>query len=99
MAGEIGVDAADGDRIGFFPGGTGGSEQRRADLRETLGLNDRHGGSSWFLPAWVLLVFVGAHGLKAMVQEQVPISRRRLFRIAPDFVMQNWRSVSPFSSR
>ena len=46
MAGEVGVDAADSDRIGLFLRRAGGSQQRRADPRETIGLNDWHGVSS-----------------------------------------------------
>ena len=45
VAGEVGVDAADGNRVGFFLRCAGGPEQRRADARETVGLNDRHGVS------------------------------------------------------
>jgi hypothetical protein len=43
MAGEIGVDAADGNSVGFFLGGSGGTEQRSADAREAVGLDDWHG--------------------------------------------------------
>ena len=46
MAGEVGVDAADRDRVGFLVRRAGGLEQRRADAGETVGLDDRHGISS-----------------------------------------------------
>jgi hypothetical protein len=43
VAGEIGVDAADRHRIGLLLRRAGGPEQRRADARETVGLDHRHG--------------------------------------------------------
>ena len=43
VAGEIGVDAAGGDGVGLLLRGAGGPQQRRADARETVGLNERHG--------------------------------------------------------
>ena len=46
MAGEIGVDAAERHGIGLLVRRAGSPEQRRADARETVGLNDRHGISS-----------------------------------------------------
>jgi hypothetical protein len=48
VAGEIGVDAADSYRIGFLLRRPGGPEQCRADARETVGLDHRHGISSTF---------------------------------------------------
>ena len=67
MAGEVGIDAADGDRMGLFVGRAGGLEQRRADARETVGLDDRHSpGFLWRardLSGSCLLS--GPHGLKA----------------------------------
>ncbi len=47
MAGEIGIDAADRDRAGLLIGGSGGLEQRRADPRQAVGLDDGHGVSSF----------------------------------------------------
>ena len=66
MAGEVGVDAADGNRLGFLLGCAGGPEQGSADAREAVGLNDGHG----FLASRphrerVLLLVSGGHGLKA----------------------------------
>ena len=46
MPGEVGVDAADRHGAGFLLRCAGGSEQRRADARETVGMDDRHGISS-----------------------------------------------------
>jgi hypothetical protein len=46
VTGEIGVDAADSYRFGLLLRRAGGPEQRRADARETVGLDDRHGISS-----------------------------------------------------
>jgi hypothetical protein len=46
MSGEVGVDAADGYRVGFLVRCAGGPEQSRADMCETVGLDDRHGVSS-----------------------------------------------------
>lgn len=43
VAGQIGVDAADRDGVGFFLGSSGGAEQRGADAREAIGRDDRHG--------------------------------------------------------
>ena len=43
MAGEIGVDAADRHGNGLLVRRAGSPEQRRADARETVGLDDRHG--------------------------------------------------------
>jgi hypothetical protein len=47
MAREVGVDAADRDGIGFLVRRAGGLEQCCADACETVGLHDRHGGSSF----------------------------------------------------
>jgi len=49
VAGEIGVDAADRDRIGFLLRCPGSPEQRRADMRETVGLDHRHGNFLYLL--------------------------------------------------
>ena len=70
MAGEVGVDAADGDRVGLLLGCAGGPEQRRADARETVGLDDRHGISSCDARArsGSCLLSVGRHGLKAVAE-------------------------------
>jgi hypothetical protein len=38
------------------PGGASGSEQRRADAREAVGLDDRHGVPSAFVPLTDLLL-------------------------------------------
>ncbi len=45
VAREVGVDAAGGHGAGFLIGRAGGLEQRCADARETVGLDDRHGVS------------------------------------------------------
>ncbi|MGY4500670.1 hypothetical protein ACVWYH_004601 [Bradyrhizobium sp. GM24.11] len=50
MAGEIGVDAADGNSVGFFLGGSGGTEQRSGYSREAVGLDDGHGVPSALCP-------------------------------------------------
>ena len=46
MTGEVGIDAADRDGAGFLLRCAGGSEQRRANARETVGMDVRHGVSS-----------------------------------------------------
>ena len=75
MAGEIGVDAADGDRAGFLVRGAGGLEQCRTDAREAVGLDNGHGISSFDARAGrgscLLFVLFRHHGLKAMAPEQV----------------------------
>src|SRR5216683_4693598 len=51
VAREVGVDATGGHGAGFLIGRAGGLEQRRADARETVGLDDRHGGFLFSTPA------------------------------------------------
>ncbi|MET4843471.1 hypothetical protein ABIF62_003966 [Bradyrhizobium japonicum] len=50
VTGEVGVDAARGHRIGLFLGSSGGAEQRGADEREAVGLDDGHGVPSALCP-------------------------------------------------
>ncbi|MFX4393015.1 hypothetical protein ABTA65_20305, partial [Acinetobacter baumannii] len=60
---EIGVDAADGDCVGFFLGRSGGVQQCCADPREAVGRNDRHGVSSVVtLGGWLLGAIVSKRG-------------------------------------
>jgi hypothetical protein len=63
MAGEIGVDAADRDGLGLFLGSSGGTEQRGADAREAVGLDDGHRVSSVIaLGGRLLRAIVSKHG-------------------------------------
>jgi hypothetical protein len=67
MAGEVGVDAADRYGAGFLLRRAGGPEQRSADLRETVGLDDRHGVSSFDVRTRSgSCLLSAADGLKAM---------------------------------
>src|ERR1035437_6419619 len=69
MAREGGVDAADSHGIGFLFRRAGGLEQRRADAREAVGLDDWHGSSSCDARARAGLASCRRpHGLKAMAR-------------------------------
>ncbi|MGY4463548.1 hypothetical protein ACVWYI_007508 [Bradyrhizobium sp. LB13.1] len=62
MAGEIGVDAADRDRVSLFLGSSGGTKQRGADAREAVGLDDGHRVSS--------VIALGGRLLRAIVSKR-----------------------------
>jgi len=47
VARQVGVDAAGCDGLRFLVRRPGGPEQRRANARQTVGLHDRHGSSSF----------------------------------------------------
>ena len=46
VARQIGIDAADGDRVRLLLRRAGGPQQRGADFSQAIGLNDRHCTSS-----------------------------------------------------
>ncbi|GCC49084.1 hypothetical protein chiPu_0033070, partial [Chiloscyllium punctatum] len=74
MAGEVGVDAAGGDCACLLLRCAGALQQRRADARETVGLDDRHGIFLAVGPrdARVLLAVVGV-----MLSKRRGASKRR----------------------
>jgi hypothetical protein len=60
VASEVGIDAADGDGIGFLLRCAGGPEQHRADARETVGLDNRHEGFLVECPRQARVLLLGA---------------------------------------